>query len=181
MAGFDVFTDKLELLINSIEDIGLDAMDTAANDSIALLQRRLQEEGVDSEGNAWRPYSEQYKKYKEKQGKTGNGKVNFTLRDRMLNNIGIVATTKGQIITVRVRPRSEENQEKMFSLSYGQPAGVVKGYTRKSNKGNIQVKSYDRKETNGRGRIMSLSDKEATIVSNIYKKRFLQKVNEILQ
>lgn len=181
MASLEVFNNKLNLLIGSLDEIVLDAMDTAAMDSIALLQRRLQEKGVDSDGNAWRPYSESYEKYKEKMGKAGNGLVNFTYRDRMLNNIGIVSATKGQIVRVVVRPRSEENQEKMQGLSWGIPAGTRKASKRKTKSGVVDVKAHPFAGTQGRGRIMSLSVSEETIVKRVFMENVLENIKTVLQ
>ena len=70
MASFEDFTNKIRELADTIDEIALDAMDTAAMDSIALLQRGLQEQSVDADGNPWRPYEESYKEYKEKEGKS---------------------------------------------------------------------------------------------------------------
>lgn len=182
MASLENFNNKLNLLISQLDELILDSMDTAAMDSIALLQRRLQEKGVDSEGNAWRPYSEKYKEYKDKQGKTGNGLVNFTFQDRMINNIGIVAITKGQICRVVVRPKSLENQEKMQGLSFGIPAGTRKASKRKTKRGGVvDVKAHPFAGSSGRGRIMSLSVSEETIVKRIFKTNFIEHVNQILQ
>lgn len=182
MASLEQFNLKLQGLIDSIEEITLDAMDVSALDSIALLQRRLQEEGKDAEGNPWRPYTEEYKEYKEKKGKAGNGLVNFTFSARMLNNIGIVAKTKGQTVTVTVRPKSEENQEKMQGLSYGIPAGGRPASKRKSKSGTIyEVGAYFHPGSIGRGRIMELSTKEEDLVKRVFKNSILNEVKERLR
>jgi hypothetical protein len=182
MPGLDQFIQKLQVLSDSLEDIVLDAMDTAALDSIALLQRRIQEEGKDAEGNAWRPYSEEYEKYKEKEGKTGNGLVNFTFSGRMMNNIGIVAKTKGQIVTVTVRPRSEENQLKMQGLSYGIPAEGRPASKRKTKSGKtVDVGAYFHPGTKGRGRIMDISNGEVDNVRMVFIENVFTDIKTILR
>lgn len=182
MPSLDQFIQKIQLLSDSLEDIVLDAMDTAAMDSIALLQRRIQEEGKDAEGNAWRPYSEEYEKYKEKKGKTGNGLVNFTFTGRMMNNIGIVSKTKGQTVTVTVRPRSEENQLKMQGLSYGIPAEGRPASKRKTKSGKtVDVGAYFHPGTKGRGRIMELSTSEVDTVKRIFNEGIFTNVETILR
>ncbi len=176
------FVERLELLSDSIEDIMLDAMDTTAMDSIALLQRRIQEEGVDSDGNAWRPYSDEYEKYKEKKGKAGNGLVNFTFTGRMMNNIGIVSKVKGQIVSVTVRPRSEENQDKMRGLSYGVPAGNRPATKRRTKSGKeVDVKAFVSSGTKGRGRIMDLSITEVESAKITFTESVFNRVENILR
>lgn len=182
MASFEDFTNKIRELADTIDEIVLDEMDNAALFSISLLQRRLQEQSVDADGNPWRPYSESYKEYKAKEGKSGNGKVNFTFTGRMLTNIGIVAKTKGNTVTVRVRPRSEENQLKMKGLSYGVPAGGRPASQRKSKKGKTyEVGAYFHPGTQGRGRIMNLSAKEEESVKRIYMEGIFTRINAILR
>jgi len=182
MPGLDQFIQKLQVLSDSLEDIVLDAMDTAALDSIALLQRRIQEEGKDAEGNAWRPYSEEYEKYKEKEGKTGNGLVNFTFSGVMMRNIAIVSKTKGQIVTVTVRPRSEENQLKMQGLSYGIPAEGRPASKRKTKSGKtVDVGAYFHPGTKGRGRIMDISNGEVDNVRMVFIENVFTDIKTILR
>jgi len=182
MPGLDQFIQKLQVLYDSLEDIVLDAMDTAALDSIALLQRRIQEEGKDAEGNAWRPYSEEYEKYKEKEGKTGNGLVNFTFSGVMMRNIAIVSKTKGQIVTVTVRPRSEENQLKMQGLSYGIPAEGRPASKRKTKSGKtVDVGAYFHPGTKGRGRIMDISNGEVDNVRMVFIENVFTDIKTILR
>ena len=108
MAALDAFIGKLEVLIAELPSSTLDNVEIAAMDAQALLQRRLQEQGVDAQGNPWRPYSEEYQKQKEKAGKY-SGKVDFTLQDRMLNNIGLVVKEyRGNQALVVIKPRSKE-------------------------------------------------------------------------
>lgn len=182
MPSLDQFIQKIQLLSDSIEDIVLDAQDTAALDAINLLTTRLVEEGKDAEGNAWRPYSEEYEKYKEKKGKTGNGLVNFTFTGVMMRNIAIVAQTKGQTVRTTVRPRSEENQLKMQGLSYGIPAEGRPASKRKTKSGKtVDVGAYFHPGTKGRGRIMELSTKEVDTVKRIFNEGIFTNVETILR
>lgn len=179
MGSLDAFIGKLEVLIAELPSTTLDNVEIAAMDAQALLQQRLQEQGTDADGNPWRPYSPEYQKQKEKAGKY-SGKVDFTLQDRMLNNIGLVVKQyRGSEALVVIKPRSKENQDKLTGLSDGRPSGMVPDHNRKGKDGKtIRVSSYFTKGTQGRGLIMELSKREEDLI----RKTFIQRMtNDIKQ
>jgi len=181
MAGLDIFIGKLEVLIAELPASTLDNVEIAAMDAQALLQQRLQEQGVDVQGTPWRPYSEEYRKQKEKAGKY-SGKVDFTLQDRMLNNIGLVVKEyRGKQALVVIKPRSKENQDKLTGLSEGRPSGMVPDHNRKGKDGKtIRVTSYFTKGTQGRGLIMELSKKEEDLIRRTFIARMTNEIKERL-
>lgn len=183
MASIEEFIGKLELLIDTLPEITLDGMEIAALGALALVQQRVQEQGVDANGTPWRPYTAEYKRFKEKAGKTGNGKVNFTFSGRMWNNTGIVSQgINGSIVSVVVKPRARENQDKMEGLSYGKPSGIVPDYNRKGKDGKtVRVSSYFSKGTQGRGKIMEMSSKEEEIITRSFKNSIVNQVSDILK
>jgi hypothetical protein len=182
MAGLDTFTAKLELLISQLPESTLDNVEIAAMDAQDLLQQRLQEQGVDAQGNPWRPYSDEYQKQKQKAGKY-SGKVDFTLQDRMINNIGLVVKEyRGKQAFVVIKPRSKENQDKLTGLSEGRPSGMVPDYNRKGKDGKtIRVTSYFTKGTKGRGLIMELSKREEDLIRKTFIERMTNYVKGVLE
>ena len=61
-----------------------------ASEAIALVRQRVQERGLNPEGGTYREYSKGYLEYKKKENKY-RGFVDFTLTDRMWNNIKLVS------------------------------------------------------------------------------------------
>lgn len=182
MATLDNFIDKIDLLIESLPNVMLDNMEISAMDSQALLQRRIQERGVGADDAPLRPYSPEYKKYKSKQGKSGNGFVNLTFDNRMLNNIGIVATSiTPTTVNVIIRPKAKENQDKMESISYGRTPGIVADHDRKTKDGkSIRVSSYFQKGSQGRGKIMGLTKTETELVKKVFQQNVTESIKDIL-
>lgn len=168
---------KLERVEAELPTIVLNEISQTALDAKDMLQQRLQETGKDSKGNSFRPYTEEYERFK--QGKTERrqptdrfggiarqikpkklksypnkdvGYVNFTYEDRMLNNVGVLdKQTERDKVKVVVGPRAEENRDKMA--------------------GNIKQ----------RGDIMALSSKEISELAGNLKKRFPARIKKALQ
>lgn len=125
--------DNLEELIRKLPDATLDNLDASAADGTALLVQRLQEKGVNAEGQPWRPYSPAYQDFKEQAGYY-TGKVDFTLHNRMLNNLGTQEQkVNGTIVRTVVRPRDRisgskknpTNADKLLSNEKLRP-GIMK-------------------------------------------------------
>lgn len=96
-----------DALIQSIEQTTL----IASNDAIALLQQRVQETGIDANGNAFEDYTPAYKKSKTKKGKY-SGHVDLTVSGEMWRSIGITEERgENGIYTAVIGGRDENTKD----------------------------------------------------------------------
>lgn len=110
---------SLDLLIRRLESaqrqLPTEAMKQAviaAEESTAVIQRRIQSTGTSSTGDPFIDYTPQYKKRKIKQGRY-RGVVDYTNTGRMWNNTGVVEKQVGKKSTVKVGGRSKETVDKL--------------------------------------------------------------------
>lgn len=94
--------------------------EVAINDAIQVIQSRVQEQGIDGDGKAFKPYSESYKKFKKGGGKTkrpnreGNGLVNLTYTGEMFRSIGIVnKKNENEYREILIGGRDKEAEDKI--------------------------------------------------------------------
>jgi hypothetical protein len=148
---------KLERLEAELPTIVLNEISSTALDAKDMLQQRLQETGLNSKGQPFRPYSPDYQEKKTKAGKY-KGIVDFTDENRMLNNIGVLdKRSDANKAVVVVGARAEENRAKL--------AGNMNGNGK----------------TKGRGDILELQGKEISILAGNMKKRFPARIKKALQ
>jgi hypothetical protein len=114
-----------------------------ASDAIAMVRQRVQEKGLNPEGEKYREYSKGYLNYKRKAGKY-RGFVDFTFTDRMWGNIKLVS------------PKDE--------LDMG--IAIIKATT-------PEEKEKLSKNTKSRGDILALSEEEKKKLVGIYEQGIL--------
>lgn len=106
------------------EAIKLETELTATN-SYEKIKERIQEKGTDSNEQPWKPYTKEYQKFKTDKGKY-SGKVDLTLNNRMLNNIGIIESKINDTLAVVViSGRSLETNQKLEGNEKKRP-GILK-------------------------------------------------------
>lgn len=121
------FLNKMESAYQELPQLMLNNMDVAALDSKALIQQRIQEQGVDADGKEFRDYTKKYKKKKEKAGKY-RGVVDFTYTTDMWSSISIIESKiLPDQVKVRIGGVDEPNRLKMQGLAFGQPERGIKG------------------------------------------------------
>ena len=99
---FEEFKEAIKLETETIAMVGY-----------AKIKDRIQETGKDSNEQPWKPYTKEYQKFKTDAGKY-SGKVDLTLNNRMLNNIGIVESKINDTLAVVViSGRSAETNLKL--------------------------------------------------------------------
>lgn len=121
MIRLRAFRDSLPAFV---EGLALKLPATALSD----VQGRIQETGIDADGNPLKPYSEGYLAYKKSRGRY-TGKTDLTLTSRMWNNTGVVATeTSDDGFLVSIAGRSNEAQGKLDGNSnrYGDVLAMSK-------------------------------------------------------
>ena len=116
----DQLEAALEKLVSDFPRIVQTQTEVAANDSIALVDRRLVETGLDENGAPFLDYTSEYKAKKQKIGRY-SGKVDFQLTGQMLastgtglKNIGITSSSvNGSVATVVSEGRDQETRGKI--------------------------------------------------------------------
>jgi len=78
--------------------------ENAATVGLKNIRERIQEDGKDSTGQAWKPYTQKYRdfKIKTKGAKYASGLVDFTLNAQMWPSIGIVESKISDTLAVVV-------------------------------------------------------------------------------
>lgn len=136
--------NRLQGVINDLQSGAFsNVMIQTANDAIALVKKRVQESGVNAQGQRFRDYSKGYEARKRKAGKF-KGFTDFSFTNRMWTNIMLVSS-QGELFegTARITARGQENLDKL------------------------------NQNTKGFGTILELSDKETEIVRQTYSEGIL--------
>lgn len=136
--------NRLQGVINDLQTGAFaNVMIETANSALALIKQRIQETGINAEGQRYRDYSKGYETYKKKAGKY-RGFTDFSFTTRMWTNIALVSS-QGELFegTARITARSQENLDKLS------------------------------KNTKNFGPILELSDKETETVRQVYSEGIL--------
>lgn len=107
------FEDNIQKVINELPNIISDIMLTIANDAKALIQQRVQQLGLNANGNPTPEYSESYKKVRQRKGLQVDH-MDLTNTGEMWRSTGIVSNSrKGENIVVSIAGRDVETQNKI--------------------------------------------------------------------
>lgn len=143
-----------------LPDLMLQNVTIAAFDSKAMIQRRIQELGINEKGIPFsqvKPYTFKYLVRKIEAQKY-RGKVDFTFSTDMWSSIGIVeSVVRADRVVSRVGGLDEFNREKMKGLAYGTG-----------------------KNPKGRGEFMALSEEEILFIGESIQERWAEDTKNLL-
>lgn len=118
-------------------------MAQVASDAIVMIKQRVQEKGLNPEGQKYSPYSKSYLEYKKKEGKY-KGFVDFSFTNRMWSSIKVVSPKNELDLGIAViKATTPEESEKLS------------------------------KNTKTRGDILALSENEKKKLVHIYEQGIL--------
>lgn len=103
---------NIQKVIDTLPDIMSDVMLTIANDAKALIQRRVQQKGLNASGNHTPKYSDSYAKRRQKKGRQINF-MDLTDTGEMWRSIGVTNNRKEPnrtIVTVAGRDEFTQNK-----------------------------------------------------------------------
>ena len=98
------FIIRLEGLNSAIRQANVRNLMLAGADAADMIIQRVQESGIDSEGNAYDDYSPQYKKFRDKNNKRTDIR-NFTFGGDMMRSVDaqLESTDSGAVVVVGAR------------------------------------------------------------------------------
>lgn len=127
----NTFIREFEMGARQLPGELIKAYETTAMAAKAIIQNRIQENGLDSSGAPLRPYSTKYLAFKKGEGENPypgepkklpsnrfSGHVDYTLTGRMWNNLGILNSefTESGIL-VSLGAQTSDNDAKVENLS----------------------------------------------------------------